>query len=114
MWGFVTPLAIVGIPLLEVACLIIIRLALSIPPYQGSPHHFSIFLQKKGWSKWYILFWTMGNGILLSCLGIGLMHKMISPVFFFLCCFFFLLQWVYVVLDDVLRQMKKSIRLCQQ
>ncbi len=113
-WGFLTPLAIVGIPLLEVFCLIVIRLALSIPPYQGSPHHFSIFLQKKGWSKWHILFWTMGNGIFLSGLGFGLMQKIISPALFFLLGFFFLLQWVYVVLDALILQIKKTRILCQQ
>lgn len=113
-WGFLTPLAIVGIPLLEVFCLIVIRLALSIPPYQGSPHHFSIFLQKKGWSKWQILFWTMGNGILLSGLGFCLMQKIISPALFFLIGFFFLLQWIYVVFDALVVQIKKSRILCQQ
>lgn len=53
--GFLSPVIILGIPLLEVAMLILIRTALKIPFYQGSPHHFAHYLLKKGWSKDAIL-----------------------------------------------------------
>jgi UDP-GlcNAc:undecaprenyl-phosphate GlcNAc-1-phosphate transferase len=44
---FLVPLIFLGLPLLEVFSLIVIRTALRIPFYWGSPHHFAIYLQKK-------------------------------------------------------------------
>ncbi len=54
-FGFLTPLIILMIPLLEIGNLILIRSYYRIPFYRGSPHHFSLLLQKRGWAKWHIL-----------------------------------------------------------
>lgn len=62
MSGYLTPVIILAIPLLELATLIIIRTYKRIPFYLGSPDHFSIYLQKNGWSKQGIL----GYVVLLS------------------------------------------------
>ncbi len=67
--AYYAPGVILGIPLLEVACLIVIRLHLGIAPYRGSPHHFAIYLQKKGWSKYQILLFTVVAGVVLSCIA---------------------------------------------
>ena len=53
--GFLTPIIIFFIPLVEVISLIIIRSLRGIPWYQGSPDHFCIYLKKKGWSNFKIL-----------------------------------------------------------
>lgn len=53
--GYLTPIVVLAIPLLEVATLIAIRTYYQIPFYNASPHHFSMYLQKKGWSKYTIL-----------------------------------------------------------
>lgn len=53
--GYLTPIIILAIPLLELATLIIIRTYKKIPFYLGSPDHFSIYLQRNGWSKQAIL-----------------------------------------------------------
>lgn len=67
--AYYAPAVILGIPLLEVTSLVIIRLWLGIAPYRGSPHHFSIYLQKKGWSKYKILRFTAFMGIILSAIA---------------------------------------------
>lgn len=54
-YGFLTPLIILAIPLLEVGTLILVRTYKGIPFYNGSPDHFSIYLQQKKWSKVKIL-----------------------------------------------------------
>lgn len=64
--AYYTPVIILGIPLIEVFFLIIIRTYLGIPFYQGSPHHFSIYLLKKGMSKKGVLLFTLFAGLLLS------------------------------------------------
>lgn len=53
--GYFTPVVILGIPLLEVTSLVLIRLYKKIPIHLGSPDHFSLYLQRKGWSKNEIL-----------------------------------------------------------
>jgi UDP-GlcNAc:undecaprenyl-phosphate GlcNAc-1-phosphate transferase len=53
--GYLTPVIILAIPLLELTALVLIRTYKGIPFYLGSPDHFSIYLQKNGWSKQEIL-----------------------------------------------------------
>jgi UDP-GlcNAc:undecaprenyl-phosphate GlcNAc-1-phosphate transferase len=53
--GYLAPVIILAIPLLELAALIIIRTYKKIPFYLGSPDHFSIYLQKRGWKREAIL-----------------------------------------------------------
>lgn len=55
VYGFLTPIILFAIPLLEVSGLIIIRLLKGIAPYQGSPDHFAIYIQSAGFSKNHIL-----------------------------------------------------------
>jgi UDP-GlcNAc:undecaprenyl-phosphate/decaprenyl-phosphate GlcNAc-1-phosphate transferase len=54
-YGYVTPLIVLALPALEVVTLVIVRTYKGIPFYLASPDHFSIYLQKKGWSRWKIL-----------------------------------------------------------
>ncbi|MCX5922781.1 MAG: MraY family glycosyltransferase [Candidatus Dependentiae bacterium] len=65
--GYLTPIVILAIPLLEVGTLILVRTYKKIPFYLGSPDHFSIYLQRNGWSKWAIL----GYVLLLSLVLFG-------------------------------------------
>ncbi|HRN78362.1 MAG TPA: MraY family glycosyltransferase [Candidatus Dependentiae bacterium] len=67
IYGFVTPVIVLGIVLLEVLVLIVVRTWKGIPFYQGSPDHFCIYLQEKGWSKYNILLYI---SILSAILGI--------------------------------------------
>lgn len=80
--GFLVPLVILGIPLFEGASLILIRTMKGIPFYQGSPHHFSLYLKAKGWSIPLILAFTASMGILLSTVSILFLFGTISlPAF---------------------------------
>lgn len=52
---FFIPCLVMAVPLFEGLGLFVIRTRMGIPFYMGSPHHFSIYLQKKGWSKYGVL-----------------------------------------------------------
>lgn len=85
LYGFLAPIVILGIPLLELLFLIIVRTKKGIPFYLGSPDHFAIILQRRGWSKYHIL----GGCLFLS-------------VVFALIAFLFLagivaLQWIVLL-----------------
>lgn len=66
LYGFFTPVIILGVPLIEVAGLIIIRTYKRIPFYNGSPDHFAHYLLKKGWAKNNILFFITFINCLLA------------------------------------------------
>lgn len=66
MYGYLTPIVILGIPLLEVVSLLLVRLYKGIPFYQGSPDHFSHYLQSNGWNKQAILFYVIGASSILG------------------------------------------------
>ena len=57
--GYLGPVIILAVPLLEVATLVVIRSYKRIPFYNGSLDHFSLLLQKKGWAKWSILIYIL-------------------------------------------------------
>lgn len=67
VYGYIVPVIILLIPLLEVGTLIVVRLYKRIPFYQGSPDHFSIYLQKGGWSKITILRYCVLCSLVLGC-----------------------------------------------
>ncbi len=54
------PLLILAIPLLETMCLVVIRMYKGIPFYQGSPHHFALYLRQRQWPVVGIL-WLTGS-----------------------------------------------------
>jgi UDP-GlcNAc:undecaprenyl-phosphate/decaprenyl-phosphate GlcNAc-1-phosphate transferase len=58
-YGYIAPLIILFMPLCEVGTLILIRLYKKIPFYQGSPDHFSHYLQRKQWSRSSILIYVL-------------------------------------------------------
>ncbi len=64
---FFLPTLMLAAPLLEVCVLFIVRSWLGIPFYNGSPHHFALYLQRRGWSKWHVL----GFASMLSAALIG-------------------------------------------
>lgn len=65
-YGYILPIVVLAIPLLEVTFLIIIRTYKGIPFYKASPDHFCIYFMKSGWSKYQILGYMV---FLLSILG---------------------------------------------
>lgn len=64
-YGYLTPVIILAIPLLEITTLVIVRMYRGIPFYLPSPDHFSIYLQRNGWSKWGILLYVLSLSVVL-------------------------------------------------
>lgn len=95
--GYLAPIVILAIPLLEVSTLVLVRTYKGIPFYNGSPDHFSIYLQNKGWSKWAILGYVIAlSGILFV---VALLFVVNSISLGTLCCLaaIFLILW-YTIL----------------
>lgn len=66
-FGFLTPVIVMGVPLIEVLSLIIIRTWKGIPFYLGSPDHFAHYLLAQKWPKMKILiFVSLINGFLIA------------------------------------------------
>lgn len=92
--GYLSPLIILSIPLLELFFLIIIRTKKRVPIYYGSPHHFALFLKSKGWSSCNILFFIAfyATITMFVAISVALGHFsfwqviMTGAVFFFLWC----------------------------
>lgn len=94
-YGYLAPVAILSIPLLEEGTLILIRTLKRIPFYNGSPHHFSIFLRAKGWTPSKILwFVTLFSLLTLPCallFTLGIINLCIFLTLEFLLVFWWLL-----------------------
>lgn len=100
-YGYLTPLIILGIPLLECASLIVIRAYKGIPFYQGSRDHFSCYLIDNGWSKssilWYLFFLSIILGLisLLFALGIITLMPILGLGLLFLIVWIAVLQYKF-------------------
>lgn len=106
--SYYTPAVILGIPLIEVTSLVLIRLYLGIAPYKGSPHHFSIFLQKKGWSKYQVLGFTALMGFILSMTAYAFFFGILSFMALVLSGVIFLGVWSIIVFSDAFLFDKKN------
>lgn len=65
-YGYLAPLIILAIPLIEVATLVCVRTYKGIPFYKPSPDHFALYLIKNGWSKKNILLFTAFLALILG------------------------------------------------
>ena len=97
-YGFLTPIIILAVPLLEVTCLILIRSYKKIPFYKGSPDHFSLYLQKKGWSKYQILMLISVIGIILNITAFLFVKNILPLAALIVSAGIFLLGWISLIL----------------
>jgi UDP-GlcNAc:undecaprenyl-phosphate/decaprenyl-phosphate GlcNAc-1-phosphate transferase len=88
---------ILGVPLLEVLSLIVIRTSIGIPFYRGSPHHFAIYLRKRGWTTVKILIFSGIMSLFLSCVSILFLFNYITLTQTTICGVLFLCVWFYFV-----------------
>jgi len=95
--AYYTPAIILAVPLLEVFFLIIIRTYLGIPFYKGSPHHFSLYLQRKGMSKYEVLSFTACMSIAFALLGILFLINLLSLLIAFILAAVFVIVWCVCV-----------------
>ena len=91
------PFMLVAVPLLEVISLVIIRTYLCIPFYQGSPHHFSLYLRAKGWKDTTILVFSGGCAAYLALLALLFLFGIISFWIVLLAVGAFGIFWLYNV-----------------
>lgn len=96
-FGFILPIVLLAVPLLELAGLIIIRSSKHLPIYLGSPDHFSHYLQKKGWSRQQILGLVVGCTGLLATVSWGFFLNAINLKSLLLLGAGFNLWWVWVI-----------------
>ncbi len=64
------PLLVLGVPLFEMAFLVVMRLRARKSPFRGSPDHFALRLKNAGRSVPAIVLGTMGESALLGSMGI--------------------------------------------
>jgi UDP-GlcNAc:undecaprenyl-phosphate/decaprenyl-phosphate GlcNAc-1-phosphate transferase len=97
--GCFTPIVVLLIPLLEVGTLIIIRTYRGIPFYQGSPHHFSIYLRRKGWTVQQVLGFVVAFSIALIPVACIFSFGKMSLSALFLSILSLIVAWYVVVLS---------------
>lgn len=93
-FGFLAPIIILAIPLLECSALILIRSYKGIPFYNGSPDHFSSYLLANGWSKRQILGYVTGLSIFLGAVALLLVAGRIEIVSLLALGSTFLIVWI--------------------
>ena len=105
--GYLTPVIVLAIPLLELVSLIIIRRYKKIPFYQGSPDHFSIYLQKHGWTKKNILFYVWIMMIILIMTALGIVAGLLNLYQIILLALIFLFIWFVFLIRGCFWSYKK-------
>lgn len=95
--AYYTPAIILAIPIIEICSLITIRTWLGIPFYRGSPHHFAIYLQNKGWSKYHVLAFSLIMGLIFSVISFLFLLKFIALGVLILLLGTTFLSWCFIV-----------------
>jgi len=91
------PVLLVGVPLLEVVSLIVIRKWKGLPFYSGSPHHFALYLRRKGWSVYKVLLFAGAFAGILSSLALLFLFGVISFSSLSWVLGFFLVGWMITI-----------------
>ena len=107
---YIVNFSFLAIPILEVIFLILIRTYLGIPFYQGSPHHFSIYLQKKGLSKVRILISCMCVGSIFSTFGILFFFNVISLVSTLILLMLSISLWAFYTFSNAVHKIENNIK----
>lgn len=94
VYGWLTPVIILAIPLLEIVALIVIRTYKGIPFYQGSADHFSLYLLANGWRKEAILKYVAFLSIYIGMVAFYFMAGILSVIPTFFLGTIFLIVWL--------------------
>ena len=97
-FGFIIPLILCAIPLIEIGTLICVRTYKRYPFFLGSPDHFSIYLQERGWSKVAILFYCFIVTVALGICSFLFFLSCINVAAFFSVGFLLLFTWFFLLL----------------
>ena len=100
-YGYISPIILFAIPLLEVTSLVLIRIYKGIPFYKPSPDHFCLYLKRRGWSAKHIL----GYMILLALGQLGVtflfLVNSISLLGLAIAAFIFIVIWIIALCGRV-------------
>ncbi|MFA5305824.1 MAG: MraY family glycosyltransferase [Candidatus Babeliales bacterium] len=94
---FFVPCLILWVPLVEGLGLFIIRTRLKMPFYYGSPHHFSIYLRKKGWSCANVLVFAAAVSTLMSALATLFLYRLITLTWLMIWSILVVIGWVIMI-----------------
>jgi len=97
-YGYLTPIIILAVPLLECFSLIIIRWYKHIPFYQGSPDHFCLYLRSNGWGKPRILLYVVALSFYLGAVSLFFTLGLLSLLSTILLGVPFLAIWIYCLI----------------
>jgi len=100
-YGYISPIILFAIPLLEVTSLVLIRIYRGVPFYKPSPDHFCLYLQGHGWRTNHIL----GYMVLLALGQLGItflfLVNAIGLLGLFITAFVFLIVWGIILRGGV-------------
>lgn len=96
--GYIIPIILLAIPLLEITALVVIRAYKKIPFYNGSPDHFSLYLQQHGWPKIKILKYICAMMSMLIVSAYGIVAGFFSIYQIILLAIIFLFIWFYFLI----------------
>ncbi len=97
-YGYLAPIFILSIPLLEVSSLIVIRTYKRLPFYLGSPHHFCHYLQSNGWGKRLILLYVALISVILNIVACLYVQGMITlPMLLGISCSLLCVWFVFLI-----------------
>lgn len=96
-YGYVVPIVVLAIPLLEVVSLICIRTIKRIPFYRPSKDHFALYLKRKGFNEYEILYFVAGASLVLMVTSILFVYQSITFAHLALLGALFLVGWAYFI-----------------
>ncbi len=108
-WGFLAPLGILGVPLLEVTSLVLIRTYKGIPFFNGSPDHFACYLMAHGWTKQLILVYVAIANLTAGGIATLFCFNLISFTTTALFGLLFLAVWILVLLPKRVFWLQKPL-----
>jgi UDP-GlcNAc:undecaprenyl-phosphate/decaprenyl-phosphate GlcNAc-1-phosphate transferase len=104
--GFISPILIFAIPLLELISLIFIRLYKRISPFKGSRDHFSLYLISNGLSKFQVLAFSCITSFFWGFIGLSFMFNLVGLVPVVCIGFIFIGFW------SIFINLKKNVANC--
>ena len=96
-YGFLIPIILLAIPLLEIVGLILVRTYKKIPFYCASPDHFAIYLKNKGLSPLQILLFVSTATIILVTSSILFVQGHIGLITLLCLGSAFILTWIHCI-----------------
>ena len=96
--GYLAPVIVLTLPLLEISTRIAVRTYKKIPFYLGSPDHFACYFMQAGWSKQQILGLVAAYCIAFGCVALLLPFNILHLSVLAFAYGFLLISWAYTLI----------------